>query len=97
PFGAAPSLPAAAVQAFRDGNQGPAMKDSEHTPLEVTPELLLRAYAAGVFPMAKCLHSRRRQGRGGTEWSPINTCCMLSHNLTLTAPAPRVSLRARRQ
>jgi leucyl/phenylalanyl-tRNA--protein transferase len=28
------------------------MKDAEHDPFEVTPDLLLRAYAAGVFPMA---------------------------------------------
>lgn len=29
------------------------MKDAESPPLEITPTLLLRAYAAGVFPMAE--------------------------------------------
>lgn len=29
------------------------MKDSDQPPLALTPELLLRAYAAGVFPMAE--------------------------------------------
>lgn len=33
------------------------MKDSESDDLELTPELILRAYAAGVFPMAEAVDS----------------------------------------
>ncbi len=35
------------------------MKDGDPADLELTPELLLRAYAAGVFPMAESARSER--------------------------------------